>query len=84
MFFSVGYDVCGLYGSPPSDLTSNEDTQKIQHFLDSVGVVQQIKPPKHKEFANYETRLKTFDKCEKNMKQDTITLCEAGFFYIGE
>lgn len=64
-------------------MNSKKNKKKIQQFLDSVGVVQQIKTPKHKEYANFETRLKTFDKCERKMKQDTNTLCEAGFFYIG-
>ncbi|XP_050443224.1 death-associated inhibitor of apoptosis 2-like isoform X2 [Adelges cooleyi] len=81
---NTGYDVCGLYGSPPSDKSSNEEAKKIQNFLDSLGVVQQIKTPKHKEYATYDARLATFDKCEKKMKQETHTLCEAGFFYIGD
>lgn len=76
--------MCGFYGSLPTVVNSDEETKKIQNFLDSVGVVQQIKAPKHKEFATFETRLKTFDKCEKILKQDTHTLCEAGFYYIGK
>ncbi|XP_050525793.1 baculoviral IAP repeat-containing protein 2-like isoform X2 [Daktulosphaira vitifoliae] len=79
-----GYDVCGLYGSPPSEINSSEEAKKIQSFLDSLGVVQQIKAPKHKEFATYDARLATFDKCHKEMKQDVQTLSEAGFFYIGD
>lgn len=75
--------MCGLYGVPPVNYNSDEKTKKIQNFLDSVGVVQQIEAPKHKEYASFETRLKTFDKCLKKLKQDTHTLCEAGFFYMG-
>lgn len=80
----AGFDVCGPYSSLPINPTSNDETIVIQHFLDTVGVVQQIKTPKHKEFATYESRLKTFEKCEKKLKQDTPTLCKAGFFYMGK
>lgn len=80
----TGYDVCGPYGSPPTSPNSVEETKKIQQFLDSVGVVQQIKTPNHKDFATFEARLKTFDKCKKQLKQDTQTLCEAGFYYMGK
>jgi len=76
--------VCGLYGSAPADVKSNNESKKIQDFLDSVGVLQQIKSPKHKEFATYEARLKSFDKCLIKLKQDIHTLCDAGFFYIGK
>ncbi|XP_025190216.1 baculoviral IAP repeat-containing protein 2-like isoform X2 [Melanaphis sacchari] len=80
---SAGYDVCGLYGSAPADVQSNNESKKVQDFLDSVGVLQQIRPPKHKEFATLEARLKSFEKCLIQLKQDVQTLCEAGFFYIG-
>lgn len=53
-------------------------------FLDFEDVVHQIQPLKYKAFVDYLTRLKTFEKCQKKMKQDTKTLCEAGFFYIGK
>uniref|UniRef100_A0A2S2NSC9 Apoptosis 1 inhibitor n=1 Tax=Schizaphis graminum TaxID=13262 RepID=A0A2S2NSC9_SCHGA len=57
--------------------------KKIQDFLVSVGILQQMKPPKHKEFSTLEARLKSFEKCLIKLKQDVQTLCEAGFFYIG-
>lgn len=57
---------------------------KLNDLLDAVGIVQPLKTPKHKEFVSFETRLKTFDKCQKKLKQDTHSLCEAGFFYIGK
>jgi len=84
LFFLAGYDVCGLYGSAPADIHSNHESKKVQDFLDSVGILQQIKPPKHKEFATLEARLKSFEKCLIPLKQDIQTLCEAGFFYIGK
>jgi hypothetical protein len=80
----AGYDVCGLYGSAPADVQSNNESKKVQDFLDSVGILQQMKPPKHKEFATLEARLKSFEKCLIKLKQDVQTLCEAGFFYIGK
>ncbi|XP_022161673.1 baculoviral IAP repeat-containing protein 7-B-like isoform X2 [Myzus persicae] len=80
---SAGYDVCGLYGSAPADVQSNHESKKVQDFLDSVGILQQMKPPKHKDFATLEARLKSFEKCLIPLKQDIQTLCEAGFFYIG-
>lgn len=82
--FLAGYDVCGLYGSAPTDVKSNHESKKVQDFLDSVGILQQMKPPKHKDFATLEARLKSFEKCLIPLKQDIQTLCEAGFFYIGK
>lgn len=61
-----------------------KEYEKIQRFLDSVGVVHKINAPEHLEFSSFETRLKTFDSCKKEMKQDAHSLCEAGFFYIGK
>jgi len=81
---SSGYDVCGPFGSPIIESYRSLSIQKVQDLLNAVGIVQQITTPKHKEFTSFETRLKTFDKCQKKMKQDTHSLCEAGFFYIGD
>lgn len=46
--------------------------------------MQQIKTPNHKDFATIEARLKTFERYKKQLKQDTHTLCEAGFYYMGK
>ncbi|VVC24367.1 Hypothetical protein CINCED_3A022001 [Cinara cedri] len=82
---SEGYDVCGPFGFPPTNSPCiSEETKQIQQLFDSVGVIQEIKTPNHKDFATLEARLKTFDKCKKQMKQDIQTLCEAGFYYIGD
>ncbi|XP_050537433.1 death-associated inhibitor of apoptosis 1-like [Daktulosphaira vitifoliae] len=42
-----------------------------------------IKLSKHKEFADYNTRLKTFENCPKKLESKISTLCDAGFLYIG-
>ncbi|XP_050547306.1 inhibitor of apoptosis protein-like [Daktulosphaira vitifoliae] len=42
-----------------------------------------IKFSKHKEFADYNTRLKTFENCPKKLESKISTLCDAGFLYIG-
>ncbi|XP_016661893.1 E3 ubiquitin-protein ligase XIAP isoform X2 [Acyrthosiphon pisum] len=78
---SAGYDVCGIYGSAPD--IHNHESKKVQDFLDSVGILYQINPPKHRDFATLEARLKSFEKCLIPLKQNIQTLCEAGFFYIG-
>jgi len=82
--FLAGYDVCGLYGSAPADVKSNILSNRVQQLLEVVGVLQVMKTPSHKEFATLEARLKSFEKCTIQLKQDVQTLCEAGFFYIGK
>jgi len=47
-------------------------------------IAQKINIAKYKQYANFASRLETFNKCKKKMKQDTYTLCEAGFFYTGK
>ncbi|XP_025418238.1 baculoviral IAP repeat-containing protein 2-like [Sipha flava] len=37
----------------------------------------------HTEFASFESRLSTFEKCKRQLYQDPRSLCEAGFFYTG-
>lgn len=76
--------MCGLYGSAPADVESNILSNRAQHILEDVGVLQVMKNPKHKEYALLEARLKSFEKCMIQLKQDVQTLCEAGFFYIGK
>ncbi|XP_050058346.1 baculoviral IAP repeat-containing protein 7-B-like isoform X2 [Aphis gossypii] len=80
---SAGYDVCGLFGSAPADVKSNILSNTAQDILEAVGVLQVMKNPSHKEYALLEARLKSFEKCMIPLKQDVQTLCEAGFFYIG-
>jgi len=76
--------VCGLYSSVPDDFKSNHESKNVQDFLCSVGILQQITPLKHKDFATLEARLQSFEKCLMPLKQDIQTLCEAGLFYIGK
>lgn len=79
---STGYDVCGCYDIPTYQ--NPNETKEIQQFLDSMGVLQQIKLPRNKDFVTFEARLKTFDKCMKQLKQSIHTLCEAGLYYTGK
>nr|BAH72482.1 ACYPI001005 [Acyrthosiphon pisum] len=75
---SAGYDVCGIYSSA---INEKKNSKKVQDLLDSVGILMQ--PPKHRDFATLEARLKSFEKCLIPLKQNIQTLCEVGFFYIG-
>lgn len=74
----LAYD--GPYTSPNFKIVERE----IIRVLETMDVVQQINIAKYKQYANFASRLKTFDNCKKKMKQDIYTLCEAGFFYIGK
>ncbi|XP_008184238.2 baculoviral IAP repeat-containing protein 7-B-like [Acyrthosiphon pisum] len=74
---SDGYDVCGIYTSGPGELP------KLQDYLESVGILQEMKPPEHKDLATLEARLQSFEKCLIPLKQNIQTLCEAGFYYQG-
>ena len=49
-----------------------------------MSIIQKLKPLKYLDFAIFETRLKSFDRCLKTLKQDIHTLCKAGFFYSGK
>ncbi|VVC34546.1 Hypothetical protein CINCED_3A005156 [Cinara cedri] len=82
-FFKTGYDVCGCYDLPTYP-KSDAETKEIQQFLDSMGVVQQIKSLKNRDFATMEARLKTYDKCVIQLKIDIHALCEAGLYYMGD
>lgn len=56
----TGYDVCSFF-----DTHSNfaEEPKETQLFLDLMGIEQQIKSPKHKDFAAPEVRLKSCEIC---------------------
>lgn len=82
--FLAGYDVCGLFCSVSADDVESNMSNRAQQILDDEGVLQVIQPPKHKAFAMLEARLKSFEKCMIQLKQDVQILCEAGFFYIGK
>lgn len=74
--------MCGPYGSTP-DIHSNQESKKVQDFLNSMGILQQIKPPGYKEFSTLEARLKSFEQCLFPLKQNIQAICEAGLFYTG-
>ncbi|XP_060859652.1 death-associated inhibitor of apoptosis 1-like [Metopolophium dirhodum] len=80
---SAGYDVCGIYASGPADVRSNIESPKLQDVLESVGILQKIKEPMHKDFATLEARLESFENCLIPLKQNIQTLCEAGLYYQG-
>ncbi|VVC41445.1 Hypothetical protein CINCED_3A003654 [Cinara cedri] len=66
----------------PSSLFTNEGTSILQKIIESLGILQGIDIPHHEDLITLEARLKTFDKCKEQMKQQDIqTLCEAGFYY---
>lgn len=58
-------------------------SKKIQQFLESMGIVQEMRTPDYKGLATFEARLKTFEECKKHLKQDIHTLCQSGLFYMG-
>ncbi|XP_050531940.1 putative inhibitor of apoptosis [Daktulosphaira vitifoliae] len=82
LFFrdSSAYDVCGLYGSPLSAISSSMEAENNEYLLE---MLHQIKTPNHILFSTYTARMTTFDKCQRKMMQKVQYLCEAGFFYIG-
>lgn len=80
----LGYDVCGLYGCPSFELSSNIEYKELQEFLYAAGIVIKINPPEYKHYSALTARLDTFKKWDINEKPDIQTLCEAGFFYSGK
>lgn len=87
-----GYDECGIYNMPTA-LNENENTDQIEHSLDPVGIVQQIKypvcieqqiiDPKYEEFSSFDARMKSFYICKIKLKKSIVDLSEAGLFYTG-
>jgi len=75
--------VCGIYVSGPDEFCYNNKSPNLQDFLKSMGILQEMKPPKHQDFATLEARLQSFEKCSISLKQNIQTLCEAGLYYRG-
>jgi len=75
--------MCGMDAFGSADVLSNHESPNLQDFLKSVGILQELKPPKHKEFATLEARLESFEKCLILLKQNIQTLCKAGLYYRG-
>lgn len=72
--------MCGFYSS---DFGIDNPAKKVEHLLDPLGYVQKIGGSMFLEMTSFESRMKTFDKCEIQLKLDIRSLCEAGFFYKG-
>lgn len=84
----VGFDVCGFYNDIPAGITEItkiiEETKMIQDIFKFSGIVKQHGTNKlHNIFADFENRLKSYEKCEVELKIDSQKLCEAGFIYMG-
>lgn len=79
----TGYDVCGCY-DVVTHSNSIEESSETKQFLDSMGIVQQIKSPTFKDFVSLEARLKSYEICPQPFVLDPLILSKAGFYYLGK
>lgn len=84
----TAYDVCGsdrVLHEPPyrSILLYDSNVQKIQTFLKSVAIDQNLPFYGNIMYASIESRLKTFNNVNKSNNQNLCTAYEAGFVYVG-
>lgn len=85
----TAYDVCGPYDCGPyepvdrSALIYDLNVQKIQKFLNSVAIEQDIPFYGNIMYASIESRLRTFNDIKNSNNQSICTAYEAGFVYIG-
>lgn len=69
-----------------TNITNSLDfTTYMTDFIYIYGVTQDLKiVAKNKAYANYESRVKSFQKCKKSLLQEVPALCESGLFYSGK
>lgn len=73
-------DTCGLYGVEVVPNSVPEESRTID--LQKLGIQKNI-GPQYQDKITYESRLATFQKWPKAIKQRPANLAEAGFFYTG-
>ncbi|KAJ8970256.1 hypothetical protein NQ317_018118 [Molorchus minor] len=77
---SRNLDTCGLYGVEILPNSVPEDNNSLDYKR--LGI-HKIKGALYEDKISYESRLATFDKWPKSLKQRPAELAEAGFYYTG-
>lgn len=63
---------------------TEENLLEWKDDLENIGHVNRTNSVVLQKFSKIQARLSSFDKCYMRLKQDSLLLCEAGFFYIGK